>query len=397
MRVRQIVTNGLTNAIKYATPATHGPIRVVCTARGAAESAPTATSERDAAEDGVGGVTDIIKTHITVQILDRGLGLRGQSEAQLFADFGATVPVPRTGAVGSSGLGLAICKRMSGLLGGDLHVRDRDDGVAGTCFMLLLPLQPLTAIQTQLLAVSREEAASAQVTASIAGRSASGARSGAYRVAPVGRDDDTAAAGAGTAVVTVVVRPAPQAARAARAGQVAPAASTTVATSRACTCGSFSWTTPWGTGASARACSRASGAPARRRRTAMRCATVAGASRGGGGRSRLLLSLRTRALAQVPHALAAAAARGPGNGYDAILMDINMARVNGDVACAALRAAGCALPVIAVSGTADDPEYVRRCGFTGVLSKPFSLEQLREALVAHIPAAADAECPPSCQ
>jgi hypothetical protein len=74
MRVRQIVTNGLTNAIKYATPATHGPIRVVCTPRGAAESAPTATSERDAAEDGVGGVTDIIKTQITVQILDRGLG-----------------------------------------------------------------------------------------------------------------------------------------------------------------------------------------------------------------------------------------------------------------------------------------------------------------------------------
>ncbi len=106
---------------------------------------------------------------------------------------------------------------------------------------------------------------------------------------------------------------------------------------------------------------------------------------------------RVRAFNQVPHALAAAEARGPGNGFDAILMDVNMARVNGDVACAALRAAGCALPVIAVSGTADDPEYVRRCGFTGVLSKPFSLEQLREALVAHIPAAADAECPTSCQ
>ena len=105
--------------------------------------------------------------------------------------------------------------------------------------------------------------------------------------------------------------------------------------------------------------------------------------------SRLLLSLRTRALAQVPHALAAAAARGPGNGYDAILMDINMARVNGDVACAALRAAGCALPVIAVSGTADDPEYVHRCGFSGVLGKPFSVEQLHDALVTHVTGAAD--------
>ena len=78
--------------------------------------------------------------------------------------------------------------------------------------------------------------------------------------------------------------------------------------------------------------------------------------------------------AQVPQALA----RG---GYDVILMDINMTRVGGDVACAALRASGCVLPVLAVSGTSEGGEYLRRYGFSGLLAKPFSSEQLRDALV----------------
>ena len=86
---------------------------------------------------------------------------------------------------------------------------------------------------------------------------------------------------------------------------------------------------------------------------------------------------------QVPHALAAAAAAGPSSGIDVILMDINMVRLNGDAACAALRASGCSLPIIAVSANVDTSEYVRRFGFTAALGKPFSPEQLREALVTH--------------
>jgi CheY-like chemotaxis protein len=62
-----------------------------------------------------------------------------------------------------------------------------------------------------------------------------------------------------------------------------------------------------------------------------------------------------------------------------------MARVSGDAACAALRAAGCQIPVIAVSGNLEAPDYVRRYGFSAMLGKPFTQEQLREALQVYVP------------
>ncbi len=97
----------------------------------------------------------------------------------------------------------------------------------------------------------------------------------------------------------------------------------------------------------------------------------------------------------MPAALAAAEASSAP--FDAILMDINMHRMGGDAACAALRATGCALPIIAVSGTADRVDYVRRFGFSAVLTKPFTHEALRAALVTHVvaPAAAAAHDAPA--
>jgi CheY-like chemotaxis protein len=82
--------------------------------------------------------------------------------------------------------------------------------------------------------------------------------------------------------------------------------------------------------------------------------------------------------AQVSATLAAESAAG--RDIDAILMDLDMPRMRGDAACAALRAAGRTLPIFAVSGTPESPEATRRCEFTAALSKPFSLEQLRAAL-----------------
>lgn len=63
-------------------------------------------------------------------------------------------------------------------------------------------------------------------------------------------------------------------------------------------------------------------------------------------------------------------------------MDITMARVCGDAACAALRAGGCMLPIIAVSGTSEGPEYLRAAGFSAALGKPFTLVALRGLLQA---------------
>lgn len=81
--------------------------------------------------------------------------------------------------------------------------------------------------------------------------------------------------------------------------------------------------------------------------------------------------------------MATAAASGPGGEFDAIFMDVSMNRVGGDTACARLRAEGCSIPIIAVSGNAT-PELIGRYGFTAVIEKPFSEAALRAALVAHV-------------
>lgn len=80
-------------------------------------------------------------------------------------------------------------------------------------------------------------------------------------------------------------------------------------------------------------------------------------------------------LLQVPDAVAREA-------FDAILLDIRMARVNGDVACAALRAGGYGGPIIAVTGnaTAGDAAGYAAAGFSGTLGKPFGAVELRAAL-----------------
>ena len=141
VRVRQIITNGLTNAIKYAAPSVHGPIRVLCAVtsqHGLHVAAPPSRDGGNQMSAGAAGASSASRA-LTIEVLDSGPGLRGQSESTLFADFAATVPETRTGAVGSSGLGLAICNRMARLLGGELHLSDRVDGVHGTRFKLTLP------------------------------------------------------------------------------------------------------------------------------------------------------------------------------------------------------------------------------------------------------------------
>ena len=85
---------------------------------------------------------------------------------------------------------------------------------------------------------------------------------------------------------------------------------------------------------------------------------------------------------QVAAAMDAAAATG---GFDMILMDVCMLRMGGDAACRALRAAGHSLPVLAVTAnsTATDVTAYTADGFTALLPKPFTLDQLRDALLAY--------------
>jgi CheY-like chemotaxis protein len=68
--------------------------------------------------------------------------------------------------------------------------------------------------------------------------------------------------------------------------------------------------------------------------------------------------------------------------FDVLLLDIRMARVNGDVACASLRADGYTGPIVAVTGNAtrSDAEDYRRIGFTATLGKPFGAPEMRACL-----------------
>lgn len=68
--------------------------------------------------------------------------------------------------------------------------------------------------------------------------------------------------------------------------------------------------------------------------------------------------------------------------YDALLLDIVMPEIGGDVLCERLRAAGVTIPLIATTGNTagDDIARYLSVGFTTVLTKPFSVRDLGNTL-----------------
>jgi CheY-like chemotaxis protein len=89
---------------------------------------------------------------------------------------------------------------------------------------------------------------------------------------------------------------------------------------------------------------------------------------------------------QVAAALAAAAAAN--SPVQAIVMDVVMARMNGDECCRALRMAHCQVPIVAATAnaTAANREHYRVVGFDSVLAKPFTAAGLASALEAALAA-----------
>jgi CheY-like chemotaxis protein len=67
---------------------------------------------------------------------------------------------------------------------------------------------------------------------------------------------------------------------------------------------------------------------------------------------------------------------------DLVLMDYEMPRMNGPTACAALRAMGCGIPVVGVTGNVlnEDKQLFMEHGAVRVLQKPFSVTDLDDAL-----------------
>jgi two-component system, sensor histidine kinase and response regulator len=108
--VRQVMDNLLSNAIKYSMPHTHIWINLL------------------ASEDlGL----------VWLEVQDQGLGIPEAELPKLFEKYSNLTPRPTAGET-STGLGLAICKKMVELLGGEI----RCDSVVGqgTTFTVVLPL-----------------------------------------------------------------------------------------------------------------------------------------------------------------------------------------------------------------------------------------------------------------
>jgi signal transduction histidine kinase/CheY-like chemotaxis protein len=80
-----------------------------------------------------------------------------------------------------------------------------------------------------------------------------------------------------------------------------------------------------------------------------------------------------------------------GNGYDVVLMDVQMPRTDGLEATRLIRAAGCRTPILALTATAPaDRDRCLAAGMDGRLSKPITLPELRSALEPYLHPAATA-------
>jgi signal transduction histidine kinase len=120
MRVRQIVMNGLTNAVKYSNAPENGAIRVVV--HTGEDDAGRANDTPHTAADGAAvvrfGPMSPPPRLLCIDVLDHGPGMRGVDEKVLFTDFLAPVVAPQPQSltaghttVGSSGVGLPVCSR----------------------------------------------------------------------------------------------------------------------------------------------------------------------------------------------------------------------------------------------------------------------------------------------
>jgi signal transduction histidine kinase len=105
-KVKQIVLNLLTNALKF-TPA--GTVAVRLRKQGA---------------------------QLAVSVQDSGIGIDPKDHEQIFEDF-RQADSSTTRAYGGAGLGLAICRRLATMLGGQITLHSALG--AGSTFTLLLP------------------------------------------------------------------------------------------------------------------------------------------------------------------------------------------------------------------------------------------------------------------
>lgn len=108
LRIRQILTNLIGNAIKFTE---RGGVRLRLTSSG----------------EGV-----------LIKVIDSGVGIPAASRERVFASF-SQVDMSRARRFEGTGLGLAISKHLAEAMGGSIGFNDREDG-PGTVFWVRLPL-----------------------------------------------------------------------------------------------------------------------------------------------------------------------------------------------------------------------------------------------------------------
>jgi len=113
VRVRQVLGNLLSNAVKY-TPS-----------GGCVQVKATVVSD------------DALGRSVALSIADDGPGIPSQMRERVFDEF---FRVPTTSGADGAGVGLAIARRVSRMLGGDLRLSETPGG--GATFTLLLPAAP---------------------------------------------------------------------------------------------------------------------------------------------------------------------------------------------------------------------------------------------------------------
>ncbi len=116
VRVRQILTNLLTNAVKYTD---EGKITLKVRSRGT-----------------VGGLDGRKKTTLVITISDTGIGIKDEDLRRLFSKF-ERVDLEKNSTIEGTGLGLAITKNLLDMMGGNISVESRYG--EGSTFTVTLP------------------------------------------------------------------------------------------------------------------------------------------------------------------------------------------------------------------------------------------------------------------
>lgn len=151
VRLRQILVNLVSNAIKFTPSASDAPGRITLSVQGALVAEPQGSTHEP--------------RMIEIVCRDTGIGISDDLLPRLFNPF-TQADASTTRKYGGTGLGLAICHRLARMLGGELSVVRHTGAEHGTSFVLRLPLVAAAGLEwhkdpAQFVQASRSAAAGA--------------------------------------------------------------------------------------------------------------------------------------------------------------------------------------------------------------------------------------------